>query len=430
MEKKINTNNGKQGGTLEGQSHDNGGIKVIITDDNRPVEVEGGEVIINKHAAKKHWKTLSKINQSAGNGVPIHEPKFKKGGNTPEQPTEKELEQRWEKKKTSIEELANNISSLRNNITRDLSNEDEKTALTALVIAIIDTTAERVGNEDSAENGHFGVTGFQKKHIKIEGNKVTFKYIGKSGVEHDTSFTDEKIANALKKAISNSPSKFVFRTTDDFQIKADKVNRYLSDFNVTAKDLRGYSANKWIIEKLKQITPEQEETKRQKQFNEIVSSVSEKIGHDKATLKNHYLVPELEAHFVENAKIIDIKKLGGDLYKKGGGVKTKFSIVSRESEEDRTEISIKGVGSVTLVETYPNYEFLEDIGDEGIEELGLEEDDLIGKIEHIEVKDDFKGKGYAKLLIKKAIETAKKKGLMPLYLNASPMGSKGLKTRQ
>lgn len=317
MEKKINTNNGKQGGTLEGPSHDNGGIKVIITDDNRPVEVEGGEVIINKHAAKKHWKTLSKINQSAGNGVTIHEPKFKKGGNTPEQPTEKELEQRWEKKKTSIEELANNISSLRNNITRDLSNEDEKTALTALVIAIIDTTAERVGNEDSAENGHFGVTGFQKKHIKIEGNKVTFKYVGKSGVEHDTSFTDEKIANALKKAISNSPSKFVFRTTDDFQIKADKVNRYLSDFNVTAKDLRGYSANKWIIEKLKQITPEQEETKRQKQFNEIVSSVAEKIGHGKATLKNHYLVPELEAHFVENAKIIDIKKLGGDLYKKG-----------------------------------------------------------------------------------------------------------------
>jgi len=319
MEKNINTNNGKQGGTLEGPSHDNGGIKVIITDDNRPVEVEGGEVIINKHAAKKHWKTLSKINQSAGNGVPIHQPKFKKGGNTPDnnEPTEKELEQRWDKKKTSIEQLANNIQSLRNNLTRDLSSEDEKTALTALVISIIDTTAERVGNEDSADNGHFGVTGFQKKHIKIEGNKVTLKYVGKSDVDHETSFTDEKIANALKKAISNTPSKFVFRTSDDFQIKADKINRYLSDFNVTAKDLRGYSANKWVIEKLKQITPEQEETKRKKQFNEIVSSVAEKIGHGKATLKNHYLVPELETEFVSSNNIIDIKKLGGDIYKKG-----------------------------------------------------------------------------------------------------------------
>lgn len=79
--KEQKTNNGKNGGLLKGDSHDNGGIKVVITDDNRPVEVEGGEVIINKHAAKKHWKTLSKINQSAGNGVPITEPQFKAGGN-------------------------------------------------------------------------------------------------------------------------------------------------------------------------------------------------------------------------------------------------------------------------------------------------------------------------------------------------------------
>jgi len=320
MDKKLNTNNGKKGGTLEGPSHDNGGIKVIITDDNRPVEVEGGEVIINKHAAKKHWKKLSEINQSAGNGVAIHEPHFKKGGNAQpiEQPTEEEIEARWDKKKNSIQELANNIQSLRNNVTRDLSNEDEKTALTALVVSIMDSTAERVGNEDSADNGHFGVTGFQKKHIKVEGNKITLKYVGKSGVEHDTTFTDEKIANALKKAIANTPSKFVFRTSDDFQIKADRVNRYLSDFNVTAKDIRGYSANKWIIQKLKEVTPEQEETKRKTQFNKILSSVAEKIGHGKATLKKHYLVPELSETFISEGKIIDIKKLGGDIYKKGG----------------------------------------------------------------------------------------------------------------
>jgi len=77
---KVKISNGKKGGVLEGPSHANGGIKAVVVDDNRPIEVEGGEVIINKHAAKKHWKELSKINQSAGNGVAIHEPQFKKGG--------------------------------------------------------------------------------------------------------------------------------------------------------------------------------------------------------------------------------------------------------------------------------------------------------------------------------------------------------------
>jgi len=116
-------------------------------------------------------------------------------------------------------------------------------------------------------------------------------------------------------------------------------------------------------------------------------------------------------------------KIGGSIAKK-----VKFNIENEENEEDRTTISINGIGEVILVETYPEYEFLEDINNEEeiLNELGVSEGDLIGKIEHIEIKDEYKGKGYAKLLMKKAIELAKEKGLMPLYLNASPMGYKGL----
>ena len=62
--------------------------------------------------------------------------------------------------------------------------------------------------------------------------------------------------------------------------------------------------------------------------------------------------------------------------------------------------------------------------------LGVEEGDLIGKLEWIEIKDEYKGQGYATMLMKKAIEVAKKKGLMPLYLNASPMGFTGMNTEE
>lgn len=91
----VQTNNGKKGGLLKGKPHYDkngkslGGIKAVVTDaGGKPVELEGGEVIINKEASKKHWKTLSKINQSAGNGVPIGPPEgadedpdeYKEGG--------------------------------------------------------------------------------------------------------------------------------------------------------------------------------------------------------------------------------------------------------------------------------------------------------------------------------------------------------------
>lgn len=84
------TNNGKKGGLLKGLPHkdskgnDLGGIKAIVTDNNKEVELELGEVIINKQAVKKHWRELNEINQSAGNGVPILNPNtdgtFEDGG--------------------------------------------------------------------------------------------------------------------------------------------------------------------------------------------------------------------------------------------------------------------------------------------------------------------------------------------------------------
>jgi hypothetical protein len=77
----MKTTNGKRGGNLVGKPHNDksgkpvGGIKAQVTDaGGKPVELEGGEVIINKEASKKHWKELSRINQSAGNGVPIKAP--------------------------------------------------------------------------------------------------------------------------------------------------------------------------------------------------------------------------------------------------------------------------------------------------------------------------------------------------------------------
>ena len=112
------------------------------------------------------------------------------------------------------------------------------------------------------------------------------------------------------------------------------------------------------------------------------------------------------------------------LFKNNMPTKIIFDINSEEGEEDRTTISINGIGEVVLVETYPEYEFLDDVDEDALEELNLSTEDVIGKIEHLEIKDKYKGQGYAKLLMKKAIAVAKEKGLMPLYLNASPMGSK------
>ncbi len=241
------------------------------------------------------------------------------------------IEARWKKKKESIENLSNNIRKLRTNYSKDLKSDNEKESLTALVVAIMDKTAERVGNMGSADNGHFGVTVFCKEHIKISGSTVNLDYVGKTGVPHEVCFTDERIANSLKVAMKKSPSKiynpktkrdepnpFVFVTSDGFHVNDEKIRRYLKPFGMKPKDLRGYFANQLTIKKLNRIEPEETDKKRKKQINKILKEVAEKVGHGRATLKKHYLVPELYDEFVQRGKIIDLSDFG--YMEKGGDV--------------------------------------------------------------------------------------------------------------
>lgn len=242
---------------------------------------------------------------------------MKRGGKIKKQKLD-ENPDRADKKRGHIEHLANSIQKLRGNVTRDMKSEDEKERLTALVVAIIDRTAERVGNEaSSSEKGHFGVTGFRKKNVYIDGNTVTLKYKGKSGVLHEKSFSDEAIANALRSAIKNSPNKHVFTTSDGFKIKADRVNRYLDEYGISAKDLRGYHANKYIITKLEKQDVSDEEKQRQKVFNQAARASALKVGHGYGTLKKHYMIPELETTYVSYGKILDL----GSFYSGGGCIK-------------------------------------------------------------------------------------------------------------
>ncbi len=250
--------------------------------------------------------------------------------------------ERLAKKREHMEVLANSIRSLRGSVTRDLKSDDDKVRLTALVVAMIDKTAERVGNEDSALAGHLGVTGFRKKNIKIIGNKVLLDYVGKSGVDHEKSFSDKLVASVLKRAIKESPRAWVFCTPSGFRIRADRVNRYLSEYNISAKDLRGYHANKYIIDKLSAVAIPETEKDRKKLFRRALNYSAARVGHKPMTLQKHYLMPELAVTYIMDAEILNLS----DFYSKGGDISDNnddFENSEKESNFDITKKTIEDV---------------------------------------------------------------------------------------
>src|SRR3990172_5461171 len=85
---------------------------------------------------------------------------------------EKHIEKRWKEKKEKLKNLEKNIKKLRTAYEKDLSADDPRERAIAAIVGMMDETAMRVGNEESArEAATYGATTLKVKHVKISGNK-------------------------------------------------------------------------------------------------------------------------------------------------------------------------------------------------------------------------------------------------------------------
>lgn len=240
------------------------------------------------------------------------EKKKLESGNTIYVYSPRQVSLRNNQKADRIERFKSSLGKLRSKVEKDLHSKDTKTKLTALVVALIDHTYERVGNDESAEErGHFGVTGWQKQHVSMGKGKATIKYVGKSGVKHEKVVDDAKILPALKAAYDSVEE----ATGGLFEgVGSKEVNEYLSSFDITAKDLRGLHANREMQERLRAIRskgprlPSDRKGKDEilkKEFKKALEGAAEAVGHEASTLKSQYLVPGLEEEFMRNGTVID-----------------------------------------------------------------------------------------------------------------------------
>jgi Fe-Mn family superoxide dismutase len=232
--------------------------------------------------------------------------------------SERQVANRNREKAERIDTLRKNHAGLLDQIKKDLDSGDAKTRLTALALGLIDNTYERVGNDDSADDGHFGVTGWQKKHLTFSKGKVVIKYVGKSGVKHEKIVSDSDLLRVLKDCCEDKdPDDPIFGFPDEeggTKVTARDVNDYLAEYDITAKDLRGYHANREMQERLREIRKKGPALPRDRkgkdeilkaEFTEALEAVAEAVGHEPSTLRSQYLVPWLEDTYLKNGDVID-----------------------------------------------------------------------------------------------------------------------------
>ena len=195
---------------------------------------------------------------------------------------DKALKKRWQRKQQGVKNVSQNYTDIKRRVHLDLQNASEVTRLTALAVALILETSERVGNPYSADNGHFGITTLQKQHIRINGNKVALNYIGKSGVMQSKTVLSPILAKFLTTLLARrTPS--VFETSTGSKITRHHVNQYLEPFGIVSKDIRTFNANETL----------KTELSKKQTVKEAVKKTAAKIGNKPTTLKTHYILPKI-----------------------------------------------------------------------------------------------------------------------------------------
>lgn len=228
--------------------------------------------------------------------------------------SDRQVANRHREKAERVEHLRKHMSDLRARVKDDLKSDDPMTRMTALAVSLMDHTCERVGNDDSADDGHYGVTGWLKKHITIRDGKATIKYVGKSGVKHEKTVDDGPTVTALKALCDGRDGGDAIFDTDDAKVSADEVNDYLAEFDVTAKDIRGFRANDEMCKALRaerakgpkdlpRARKEKDEILKA-EFKRALEHVAEVVGHESATLRSQYLVPDLESTYLHDGTVL------------------------------------------------------------------------------------------------------------------------------
>jgi DNA topoisomerase-1 len=192
------------------------------------------------------------------------------------------------------------LARIRRVVDRDLSQPGlPKRKILAAIVKLLEMTYIRVGNEEYAEeNGSFGLTTLQNRHVQVLGDTLRFKFRGKSAQHHEITVKDPRLARIIRKC-RDLPGSSLFEYLDEEgnpgTIESGDVNEYLREASggeFTAKDFRTWGGTCLAAGCLLARIAEKADSPATKSvLVEVVKEVAGKLGNKPATCKKYYIHP-------------------------------------------------------------------------------------------------------------------------------------------
>lgn len=175
----------------------------------------------------------------------------------------------------------------------------------ALVLALLDATLLRVGNDEyAAASGARGLTTLLPEHVEVGSRTVRFSFTGKGGSERDVQITDRRLASQLLRVEDEvDHAVFAWEAEDGTwtEVGSHHVNDHLravaGDDAVSAKDFRTWGGTVAAVAALRATEPAEDERGLHRQRLAAVDAASEVLGNTRAVARASYVHPSvLELH--------------------------------------------------------------------------------------------------------------------------------------
>jgi DNA topoisomerase IB len=174
----------------------------------------------------------------------------------------------------------------------------------AAAVRLLDLGYFRIGNDVYAdENGSFGLTTLERRHVRRRQDSLIFTFVGKSGVEHEITIDDAVVVEAIeimrrRRSRIEDDRLLSYRNGRSWRaLLPDFVNDYVREstgLESTAKDFRTWHATVLAAAALAE-TPEPGETKasQKRAVAGAMKEVSSFLGNTPALARSSYVDPRV-----------------------------------------------------------------------------------------------------------------------------------------
>lgn len=225
-------------------------------------------------------------------------------------------EQRDRLKFDRVLAAAQHLQAARRRVARDLAAAGmPRERAAAVAVRLLDEGYFRIGSDVYAEEGSFGLTTLQRRHVRLRGGVLVFTFTGKSGIEHTIQIEDREVVTALQPMRRRRSGERLLayqRQRRWVDLAADDVNAYLReviDGELTAKDFRTWHATVIAATALA-LTDEPGKTRasRNRAVRAAVEEVADYLGNTPAIAKGSYIDPRVIDRYEQGTTIAAVAR--------------------------------------------------------------------------------------------------------------------------